>query len=90
MDDVQEEVSVAEEKLYLVGIDRLEFSGHLLNDLVISRYLRTSFLKERSIDLLLEELTPEAKSCMCCQVLKQLISLKKPNKNLEKQLTSHS
>lgn len=60
MDDVQEEVAVAEEELYLVRVNHLKLSSHFLNDLVVSRYLRTSFLKERSIDLLLEELAPEA------------------------------
>lgn len=72
--DVQQEGTVAVQKLNFVRVYLLKFAGNLLNLLVELRYFMSSFLQYGCIDMLLHQFPPEGLSSIDSDILKHLVA----------------
>lgn len=60
MNNLEQEGSIAEEELDLIGVDGLELLWNILNDLIELGDLVALLLQHACINLLLKKLSPEA------------------------------
>ena len=72
---VQQKVAISPHEFYFFRINSGQLLIYILNDLIVFWYLRSFFLQDLGINLLLEELSPEAKRWKSCHVLEKLIFL---------------